>query len=217
MFNFANHYYFMSTSVTTEEKMKAAAKLVFIAKGFSGCTSREIAKEAGMNVALVNYYFRSKNKLFQLIFQAVMDEFFESMVSVFSSDLSIKDKLKILIEREYDFLSKYPEIPRFIINELSRKNNDVLAVTHILPNIYNTGVITQALEAQKKGEMRKVDMVGITLLVISNCQYPFMAKPLIQNLHSLSDEQYVKHVDSYKIMVSDMIINYLFPNEIKTI
>ena len=69
----------MSTSVSTEEKMKAAAKLVFIAKGFSGCTSREIAKEAGMNVALVNYYFRSKNKLFQLIFQTVMDEFFESI------------------------------------------------------------------------------------------------------------------------------------------
>jgi AcrR family transcriptional regulator len=205
----------MSTSISTEEKMKAAAKLVFIAKGFSGCTSREIAKEAGMNVALVNYYFRSKNKLFQLIFQAVMDEFFESMVSVFSSDLSIKDKLKILIEREYDFLSKYPEIPRFIINELSRKNNDVLTVTHILPKIYDTGVITQALEAQKKGEMRKLDMVGITLLVISNCQYPFMAKPLIQNLHSLSDEQYIKHLDGYKVLVSEMIINYLFPTDIK--
>ena len=207
----------MASSLSTEEKIKAAAKQVFISKGFSGCTSRELAKASGMNVALVNYYFRSKNKLFQLIFQTVMDEFFESMVSVFSSDLSIKDKLKILIEREYDFLSKYPEIPRFIINELSRKNNDVLAVTHILPKIYNTGVITQALEAQKKGEMRKVDMVGITLLVISNCQYPFMAKPLIKNLHNLSDEQYQQHLELHKGMVSEMIIGYLFPPALKTI
>ena len=207
----------MSSSLSTEEKIKAAAKQVFISKGFSGCTSRELAKASGMNVALVNYYFRSKNKLFQLIFQTVMDEFFESMVSVFSSDLSIKDKLKILIEREYDFLSKYPEIPRFIINELSRKNNDVLAVTHILPKIYNTGVITQALEAQKKGEMRKVDMVGITLLVISNCQYPFMAKPLIKNLHNLIYEQYQKHLELHKGMVSEMIIGYLFPPALKTI
>jgi len=61
-----------------------------------------------------------------------------------------------------------------------------------------------------------VDMVGITLLVISNCQYPFMAKPLIKNLHNLSDEQYQQHLELHKGMVSEMIIGYLFPTEIKT-
>ena len=54
----------MCKTSSTEEKIKEAAKRVFLGKGFSGCTSREIAKEAGMNVALVNYYFRSKNQLF---------------------------------------------------------------------------------------------------------------------------------------------------------
>lgn len=201
----------MASSLSTEEKIKAAAKQVFISKGFSGCTSRELAKASGMNVALVNYYFRSKNKLFQLIFQTVMEEFFESMVSVFSSDLPLKEKLKFLIEREYAFLSKHPEIPRFIINELSRKDSDLVELTDVLPVIYNTGIIEQALEAQKKGEMRRVDMVGITLLVISNCQYPFMAKPLIKNLHNLSNEQYKQHIELHKGMVSEMIINYLFP------
>jgi len=206
----------MTSTLSTEEQIKAAAKQVFISKGFSGCTSRELAKASGMNVALVNYYFRSKNKLFQLIFQTVMEEFFESMVSVFSSDLSLKEKLKFLIEREYAFLSKHPEIPRFIINELSRKDTELIELTHVLPVIYNTGVIKQAIEAQKKGEMRRVDMVGITLLVISNCQYPFMAKPLIKNLHNLSDEQYQQHLELHKGMVSEMIIGYLFPTEIKT-
>ena len=140
-----------------------------------------------------------------------MEEFFESMVSVFSSDLPLKEKLKYLIEREYAFLAKHPEIPRFIINELSRKDTDLIELTHVLPVIYNTGVIEQAIEAQKKGEMRRVDMVGITLLVISNCQYPFLAKPLIKNLHNLSDEQYQQHLELHKVMVSEMIISYLFP------
>jgi hypothetical protein len=92
----------------------------------------------------------------------------------------------------------------------------LIELTHVLPVIYNTGVIKQAIEAQKKGEMRRVDMVGITLLVISNCQYPFMAKPLIKNLHNLSDEQYQQHLELHKGMVSEMIIGYLFPTEIKT-
>jgi TetR/AcrR family transcriptional regulator len=59
--------------------------------------------------------------------------------------------------------------------------------------------------------------VGITLLVISNCQYPFMAKPLIKNLHNLSDEQYHQHIELHKEMVSEMIISYLFPPSPKPI
>lgn len=201
----------MASTISTEEKIIAAAKQVFISKGFSGCTSRELAKASGMNVALVNYYFRSKNKLFQLIFQTVMDEFFESMVSVFSSDRPLKEKLKLLIELEYEFLTKHPDIPRFIINELSRKDSDLIEVTHILPKIYNTGVIEQALTAQKNGEMRQVDLVGITMLIIANCHHPFMAKPLIIDLHNLTDAQYNDHLNAHQHMVTEMIINYLFP------
>lgn len=201
----------MASTISTEEKIIAAAKQVFISKGFSGCTSRELAKASGMNVALVNYYFRSKNKLFQLIFQTVMDEFFESMVSVFSSDRPLKEKLKLLIELEYEFLTKHPDIPRFIINELSRKDSDLIEVTHILPKIYNTGVIEQALTAQKNGEMRQVDLVGITMLIIANCHHPFMAKPLIIDLHNLTDAQYKDHLNAHQHMVTEMIINYLFP------
>lgn len=201
----------MASTISTEEKIITAAKQVFISKGFSGCTSRELAKASGMNVALVNYYFRSKNKLFQLIFQTVMDEFFESMVSVFSSDRPLKEKLKLLIELEYEFLTKHPDIPRFIINELSRKDSDLIEVTHILPKIYNTGVIEQALTAQKNGEMRQVDLVGITMLIIANCHHPFMAKPLIIDLHNLTDAQYKDHLNAHQHMVTEMIINYLFP------
>lgn len=201
----------MASTISTEEKIIAAAKQVFISKGFSGCTSRELAKASGMNVALVNYYFRSKNKLFQLIFQTVMDEFFESMVSVFSCNRPLKEKLKLLIELEYEFLTKHPDIPRFIINELSRKDSDLIEVTHILPKIYNTGVIEQALTAQKNGEMRQVDLVGITMLIIANCHHPFMAKPLIIDLHNLTDAQYKDHLNAHQHMVTEMIINYLFP------
>ena len=110
----------MCNLTSTEEKIKEAAKRVFIAKGFAGCTSREIAKEAGMNVALVNYYFRSKNQLFLIIYQTVMEDFMVSMVEVFATSLSLKEKISLLIDREYDFLSKHPESPTFILNEMEK-------------------------------------------------------------------------------------------------
>ena len=84
MLNFTPNSIKMSQDLSTELKIKEAAKRVFMAKGFDGCSTREIAKEAGMNVALVNYYFRSKGQLFKLIFQAALEDFMLAMIDVFS-------------------------------------------------------------------------------------------------------------------------------------
>jgi TetR/AcrR family transcriptional regulator len=194
-----------------EEKIKAAAKRVFVSKGFSGCTSREIAKEAGTNVALVNYYFRSKNQLFLLIYQSVTEDFFLSMVDVFSSNLSLKDKVRELIEREFEFLGRHPEIPVFVINEMERNKNAGIEPHVILSKLSTTGIFQEAIEAQEKGVMRKVDLVSIIMLIMSNCQHPFMARLLNQQMNGLSDEQYIQQLSTHKEVVKEMLLHYLFP------
>jgi AcrR family transcriptional regulator len=194
-----------------EEKIKAAAKRVFVSKGFSGCTSREIAKEAGTNVALVNYYFRSKNQLFLLIYQSVTEDFFLSMVDVFSSNLSLKDKVSELIEREFEFLGRHPEIPVFVINEMERNKNAGIEPHVILSKLSTTGIFQEAIEAQEKGIMRKVDLVSIIMLIMSNCQHPFMARLLNQQMNGLSDEQYSQQLFTHKEVVKEMLLHYLFP------
>ena len=138
----------MKKDTTTEEKIKEAARTVFLTKGFEGCSSREIAKAAGMNVALVNYYFRSKSQLFQLIFKAAMEDFMESMIYVFSTDQPLEDKMRIFIEREFDFLAKHPELPNFIINEMNREeacsSNEH---SEILEKIAETGIFNDCQKA----------------------------------------------------------------------
>ena len=91
----------MKKDTPTEEKIKEAAKTVFLAKGFEGCTSREIANAAGMNVALVNYYFRSKSQLFKLIFQSAVEDFMLSMVHVLKTEQTLEEKIRFFIEKEY--------------------------------------------------------------------------------------------------------------------
>jgi len=201
----------MSQDLSTELKIKEAAKRVFMAKGFDGCSTREIAKEAGMNVALVNYYFRSKGQLFQLIFKAALEDFMLSMVDVFSTDLSLESKMRIFIEREYDFLTKHPEMPGFIIGEMSRADGCGAGNMYWMKDkIDETGIFSDILKAQEAGEIRKMDLLSIALILMSNCHFPFLGKPFVQNALLVSDEHYEQQLVLHKQYVTEMMINYLF-------
>jgi len=211
VFNFAPRNAKMNQSA--EEKIKNAALRVFIQKGSANCTSREIAREAGMNVALVNYYFRSKSKLFAIIFESVMQDFLKSMVQVFSSELPIREKIRILIEREFEFLGQHPDIPNFVLNELARNPEAIEGFIPVLNMVNKSGVFDEARKLQALGEMRQMDIVQITLLIMSNCQYPFMAQPLMKVIHGVSNETYKEHLNAHKTHAVNMVLGYLFPND----
>jgi len=202
----------MKNDLSTEQKIKAAAKEVFISKGFAACSTREIAKASGMNVALVNYYFRSKMELFKLVFHDAMEEFVNSMVEVFSSDKPLKDKVQILIEKEYDFLFKHPELPTFIVNELHREEGCEMD-SAFFEKIFKSGIVEECQRAFEAGSMRKIDIVSLTLLVMSNCDFPFMSKNLMKGIHKLTNEQYSEHLINHKQIVVEMLITYLFPQK----
>jgi len=203
----------MERDHTTEAKIKDAARRVFISKGFNGCTSREIAKEAGMNVALVNYHFQSKGHLFDLVVSSVMEDFTLSMIDIFHSNMPLINKARIFIDKEYEFLSKYPEIPNFIVNELGKKDKSFFECLDIKDKLLETKIFEQIEEAQKNGEMRKIDIVSIMLLMMSNCHFPFIAKPMIQTIHSLNENEYRSQLIIHKQYVTEMIIGYLFPSK----
>lgn len=214
MLKFASNSIKMSEDLSTELKIKEAAKRVFMAKGFDGCSTREIAKEAGMNVALVNYYFRSKGQLFQLIFRAALEDFMLSMVDVFSTNLSLESKMRIFIEREYDFLTKHPEMPGFIIGEMSRADGCGAGNMYWMKDkIEETGIFKDIQKAQDAGEIRKMDLLSIALILMSNCHFPFLGKPFVQNALHVSDEHYEQQLVLHKQYVTEMMINYLFINK----
>jgi AcrR family transcriptional regulator len=200
----------MKRDISTSAKIKEAAKNVFLSKGFSGCSSREIANAAGENVALVNYYFRSKGKLFEQIFQTVMEESLSTMIVEFGSDLPLREKMRIFIKHEYAFLKKHPEIPFFILNEMNREDGFVLDTKAIMSKISETGIFEEILQAQKAGTMREISLVGIITLIMSNCQFPFMAKKLICQLLDINKEEYPTNLDNHEQYVTDMLLDYFF-------
>ena len=203
----------MKKDSSTEEKIREAARQVFLAKGFDGCTSREIAKAAGENVALVNYYFRSKSQLFQLVFEAAMEDFVLSMIEVFGSDRSLEEKMRLFIEHEYNFLIKHPELPSFILNEVNREGGCSPVKQEIFIKIARTGIFEECIKAQQDGKMRAISMSSIILLIMSNCQYPVMAKKLLMTLQQMSDEEYMSNLTQHRQHVTNMLVDYLFPKK----
>lgn len=202
-----------NTNISTELKIKEAARRIFLEKGFAGCSSRDIASEAGVNVALVNYYFRSKTKLFELIFHDEFENFFSSMIIAFSNPkLSLKEKLEIFIENEFQFLTKHPDLPNFLLTELKRSDDAVKDHSEKFQQIASTGVFDEFLQAQEEGKIRKIDLMSLSLLIMSSCQYPFLGKEMICSIHQLSDEDYKEKLKQHQMYVTEMLINYLFIN-----
>jgi AcrR family transcriptional regulator len=200
----------MKRDLSTEEKIKAAAKKVFMTKGFDGCSVRDIAKEVGSNVALLNYYFRSKEKLFELIFEGAMSDFLQSMIEVFSSNLTLQEKLEKLIDKEFEFFMEHPELPMFILQSLHQNKTDAPMPSHFLEPIANTGIFEQFEMAKAKGEIRDISIRNMTMLLMSNVHYPFMSKKLTEQFHGIDAEVFEADLIKHKAIVKELIINYLF-------
>ncbi|MEN9291477.1 MAG: hypothetical protein RLZZ357_1321 [Bacteroidota bacterium] len=200
----------MKRDLSTEEKIKAAAKKVFMTKGFDGCSVRDIAKEVGSNVALLNYYFRSKEKLFELIFEGAMSDFLQSMIEVFSSNLTLQEKLEQLIDKEFEFFMEHPELPMFILQSLHQNKTDAPMPSHFLEPIAKTGIFEQFELAKAKGEIRDISIRNMTMLLMSNVHYPFMSKKLTEQFHGIDAEIFEADLIKHKAIVKELIINYLF-------
>ncbi len=191
----------------TEEKILKAAQVVFIRKGMDGARMQEIANEAGINKALLHYYFRTKQKLFEAIFKNVFKQIFPNINSFFHSDLPIEEKLGSFIEKYIDLLLKNPYLPAFILKEIHR-DPEFLASA-----IKSAGVDPQeifiALENEMaKGKIRTMDPKELLINMLALSIFPVAAQPLMQMMFFENDKKaYHEFLDRRKKTVKDFLIH----------
>src|SRR5215212_11721399 len=105
-------------STDTEAKILDAARSVFIRRGTAGARMQEIAAEAGVNQALLHYYFRSKERLAVAVFQQMASRLFPALIQTLGSDASIDEKINALVALYIDNLSRNPFLPGYVLSEL---------------------------------------------------------------------------------------------------
>lgn len=163
---------------TTEEKILEAAKNVFVTKGMEGARMQEIADEAGINKALLHYYFRSKERLFESIFSGIIKMAFPKIMGILQSDAEIVTKIELVIDAYIDLLIKHPFIPGFVMKELNRDPSGLFKMVvkfGLNPQI----AFDQIQEAMDRGEIIRMKPQHLAANIISMCVFPFAARPIL--------------------------------------
>jgi TetR/AcrR family transcriptional regulator len=166
---------------TTEEKILEAAKNVFVTKGMEGARMQEIADEAGINKALLHYYFRSKERLFEAIFGGIIKFAFPKITQIVQSDAGIVVKIEQFVDAYLEILLKHPFIPGFIMKELGRDPSSLFKMITkfgLNPQI----IFTQIEEAMDRGEIIRMSPHHLAINLVSMCVFPFAARPVISFL-----------------------------------
>jgi AcrR family transcriptional regulator len=179
---------------TTEEKIKEAARRVFTSKGYAATRTRDIAEESGYNLALINYYFRSKEKLFDIIMLEHMQLFIHSVMGIVNDPVtSLQEKIELLISHYIDMLIKNPDIPLFVLSEINANPAKLaakLGFGHMeRGNIY---LVKQWKELTAAKKIPNNNPLHILMNVLSMTIFPFVASPLIKNRTGISQEEFNK-------------------------
>lgn len=195
----------MNIESTTEEKIIAAARKLFIQKGFSATRTRDIAEEAGINLALLNYYFRSKQNLFQIIIEEKFDTLFGLIGPILSDkEVSLEEKISTLVASYTQMLLENEDLPLFVLSEI--KSNEF-----ILEKVkQNAELLSQpVIENQLKERGFTISSFNFIMNVMSLTLFPFMSKPLFVASGLVKEDEFAQFVTERKKDIPTWIMNTL--------
>ena len=176
---------------STEQKIKDAARAVFLKKGFAATRTRDIAEEAGINLALLNYYFRSKQKLFEIIMVETLQGFVSGMMGVLDNEKTTLDmKVQEIASRYIDLIIQEPEIPTFIVTEIRSNPGELLKKLPIQQILTNSAFFRQHQELVAKGKITEPNPLHFFMNMIGLIVFPFIAKPLMMGARNLKTEEF---------------------------
>lgn len=195
-----------SAGNTTREKLIETAKELFLTKGVDRVGVREIATKAGINLSLMNYYFRSKEMLFEAIFEMLVNEKAVVLKQILNSDKPLDEKIREYVYGYIDLLVEDQLLVSFVLSVIHR-NNDKIASMKSIYNLYNTDIFAAQLKSEiEKGNVRNVDPEQFYVNMISLILFPFSIKPLISDRNKLDERTTKLFLVERKKIVYEMLM-----------
>jgi AcrR family transcriptional regulator len=196
----------MKRDLPTEERILKAARKVFLDKGLEGSRMQDIADTAGINKAMLHYYFRSKEKLFETIFSEVVDGFLPRIFGILNADDSLFEKINKFCSAYIEQELETPYVPFFIVGEMNRDPKAFLKKVLKGKKPPLRKVTLQIQEEIKKGSIKKFQPVELLLTVLSLCVFPFLARPMLQTVTGMNMKQFITLMEKRKIELPGIII-----------
>jgi len=201
----------MVLQTETEQKIIVSAERLFYQKGKAGTSMQDIADDAGINRTLLNYYFRSKDQLFEAVFRDAMGRFVPELASLLNSDISFEDYVPALVEKVIDTMIANPQVPIFVLQELSSNPERMPQIIKEM-GIDPEKIIKKMEAGAEASPIPGMDPRQVIVNLLSLCIFPFAAKPvLLDILFNGDNEAYIGSMQDRKKNIP-MIIQMMSQN-----
>jgi TetR/AcrR family transcriptional regulator len=195
------------TEKQTEEKIFEAATEVFIEKGMDGARMQDIATYAGINKALLHYYYRTKDQLFNAVFEMILKQILKKFAPVFDEHLTLEDKIRFFFKEHIAFLQANPRLPGFLLNEINR-NPD--RIKKLLNNIDIDSLWVKLYEQHmvelKKYNITKETLPQIMMSIAAISVFPFAARGIVEGILGKLDIDFNDYMEERKVFAADFVI-----------
>ena len=198
----------MANKISTEDKILKSAQEVFHHKGFDGARMQEIADKAEINKGLLHYYYKSKDKLFESVFNLALKQMLGRLDSTLNEDVDLFTKIENLVNSYITVLSMNTFVPNFVFQEINRNpdffNNNFKKFNSIesVRKFEN-----QIKEETEKGTIIEINPKQLILNIISMSIFPFMAKPIAKGILDISEKEFKAIIEERKRHVASFAIN----------
>jgi TetR/AcrR family transcriptional regulator len=203
----------------TEARILQAARAVFIRRGTAGARMQEIAEEAGVNQALLHYYFRNKERLSEAVFRETAGRMFPVLIQTLGSDASLDEKIDRIVETYLETLSRTPFLPGYVISELHHHPERIPQLVSSAAGMDLGSAMKPVLEKVdrqitsevKAGRMRRISAQQLLANVLSLCVFPFAAQPMLRAAFGFDDDGFAKFIALRRRELPQFIRNALAP------
>lgn len=209
----------MNEKSDTEASILEAARRVFVRRGTAGARMQQIADEAGVNKALLHYYFDDKSTLSAAVFQEAARSLFPRVLQVLGSEASLEEKVERVVRIELDHLSRNPFLPGYILTELHSQPDraeELIAslagekAKRRVPRVLAT-LQSQLEQRAREGTLRPIDPRQFVVNLISLCIFPFAAAPMLKTLLELDDREFRSFIQRRKEILPTLFFRGLRP------
>lgn len=197
---------------STEQKIFDAAHEVFLQKGMDGAKMQEIADRAGINKALLHYYYRSKEKLYESVARAILGKAVPVVQQIIENELPLEEKIRRFIDFYISLISRNTFIPLFILTEINKHPDRF--IDNVLPKeLPRPEQFFRQVEAEiAAGRIRPIKPQHLLVNMIAMCVFPFIGKPMIRIFLGMGPGEMKLFMEERKAQVTEFVLAALRPN-----
>lgn len=201
----------MAEEKDTEQKIFEAARRVFLREGTARARMQDIADEAGINKALLHYYFRSKDRLSQAVFREALSRMLPRIFAHLEADQPLEEKVEAIVQTYLDFARENPHVPSFVLYELHYHPDRMKQFVRSIGAPEFDMLAAQIEERVEAGTLRPIAPEDFVVNLVSLCIFPFIARPMVEVLFRVDDARFEAFIERRRQELPSFFLNALRP------